>query len=143
MSDPVYFLSYSRSELYYAEAVALALQKANLSVWFDLQKLDPGCNWPLEIETGLKACTAMIVIISRNSVQSPWVAAEWEHAFANGKPVYLLIFEATALESITLHRVGDQERDIETGRLASENSGVIDGRGGFQDSMKRLVPSQA
>ena len=45
MEPKTTFLSYSRRQLYFAESLALHLQKGGLDVWFDLQQLQAGKVW--------------------------------------------------------------------------------------------------
>jgi hypothetical protein len=39
------FVSYSCRQLYFAESLALHLQKEGIDVWFDLQQLQAGTVW--------------------------------------------------------------------------------------------------
>ncbi|MBL8156567.1 MAG: toll/interleukin-1 receptor domain-containing protein, partial [Anaerolineae bacterium] len=43
------FLSYSRSQYYFAESLVLRLQASGLAVWFDVQQLEPGSDWQRDI----------------------------------------------------------------------------------------------
>ena len=52
MTAPFYFISYSRSQLYFAESVAVELERMKVDVWFDLQQLKTGEDWASEAVLG-------------------------------------------------------------------------------------------
>ena len=91
------FLSYSRHEYYFAESVTLGLQHRGLSVWFDLQQIEPGVNWKADIEDGLARSQSLTLIASRASLASPYVAQEWQVALDTNKPIYIALFERVRL----------------------------------------------
>jgi uncharacterized membrane protein YgcG len=91
------FLSYSRREWYFAEYLTLHLQKLGIPVWFDIQQLEPGVNWRLDIEKGLQACQSLILVASESALSSPYVELEWQRALRDKKPVYVVLFEGVEL----------------------------------------------
>jgi hypothetical protein len=91
------FLSYSRQQLYFAESVALHLQRAGLEVWFDLQRLGPGVNWSTALEEGYSGCEKLILIASQAALDSPYVQDEWKTAQQKGCEVILVLTEAVDL----------------------------------------------
>ncbi|MBN8620288.1 MAG: toll/interleukin-1 receptor domain-containing protein [Anaerolineae bacterium] len=93
----MYFLSYSRQEFYFAEYLALALQERDIPVWFDTQQLRAGIDWAKTIELALQSSEGLILVASGASLQSPYVAIEWEAALEQKKPVYVVVFEAVDL----------------------------------------------
>jgi hypothetical protein len=97
MTESGIFLSYSRGQLYFVEALSLQLQKAGLSIWMDLQRLQPGEDWQEQINAALQACSALVLVASRQALASPYVRAEWQGALAAGKPVYVALYEAVDL----------------------------------------------
>jgi len=119
-----YFLSYSRRQFYFAESVVLGLQEAGFKIWFDVQDLAPGEAWRHEIETGRDEAAGIIVIVSRASMASEWVRKEWEPVLKDGKrPVYLVVFEEAPVPQ----------------KLMDGATAVIDMRGNFNRSLKRLI----
>jgi hypothetical protein len=94
------FMSYSRRELYFAEFITLHLQSEGVSVWFDIQQLEPGVNWKLDIEEGLQSCKGLILLASESALASPYVALEWQRALRDKKPIYLALFEAVQLPDV-------------------------------------------
>ena len=69
------FLSYSREDAAQVEQLAKALQAAGYSCWWD-RELVSGARYLVETETQLKAAKAVVVIWSRTSIVSHWVADE-------------------------------------------------------------------
>ena len=69
------FLSYDREDLNRAKGIALALQKAGHSVWWD-RHIKGGAQYSKEIEQALKRAEAVVVLWSAHSVDSAWVRDE-------------------------------------------------------------------
>ncbi len=91
------FISYSRAQLYFAEALAIALKQNGVDVWFDLHNLTPGVDWADTIQSGLERCSGLVLVASRAALASPYVRLEWASAIQNGKPIYVLLFEKVIL----------------------------------------------
>lgn len=92
-----FFLSYRRTQLYFAEALAYELAAAGVRTWFDLQRLNPGANWKAAIQRGLENCSGVILVASKSALESPHVELEWRHALESGKPIYVVLFEDVQL----------------------------------------------
>ena len=69
------FLSYDRDDTGKARPIALALEKAGHSVWWDLH-VRGGAQFSKVIEEALKAADAVVVLWSKQSVESAWVRDE-------------------------------------------------------------------
>ena len=69
------FLSYDRDDAKKARPIALQLEKAGHSVWWDLH-VRGGAQFSKVIEEALKAADAVVVLWSANAVESPWVRDE-------------------------------------------------------------------
>jgi hypothetical protein len=143
MKDQI-FVSYSRDQLYYAESVVHTLQKqnSNFNIWFDLQQLGPGTVWVNEIESGLRDASRIILVASRSSLQSPYVAIEWMHALENRKPIYIVLFEEVEFKSFTTEFKG-KTMVVPLEYLRVKAKAIIDGRGNFKKSIERLSESLA
>ncbi len=72
---PDVFLSYSREDQPTARRYADALQKEGFSVWWD-QALDAGESFDKVTEQALKDAKAVVVLWSKNAVDSRWVRSE-------------------------------------------------------------------
>jgi hypothetical protein len=122
MTAPFYFISYSRSQLYFAESVAVELERMSVDVWFDLQQLKTGEDWASEIKRGLDECAGVVLIVSQRSLASKYVELEWKAALDAGKPVYLLYFEPAELTDERLKACP-----------------AVDGRGRFKPAVRQLA----
>lgn len=122
MTAPFYFISYSRSQLYFAESAAVELERMGIDVWFDLQQLKTGEDWASEIKRGLDECAGVVLIVSQRSLASKYVELEWKAALDAGKPVYLLYFEPAELTDERLHHCP-----------------AIDGRGRFKQAIRQMA----
>ncbi len=135
------FLSYSRQELYFAEAVAQKLLDAGFDVWFDIQQLESGIDWKKAIDDGLANCDAMVLVASQAALHSPYVAIEWQRIFDSGKPVYVLVSENVSFEG----DVTFQSQDAKTNRvmrladLRANAACIIDCRTAFDKNVQRLI----
>jgi hypothetical protein len=69
------FLSYDRDDAAKARPLAAALEKAGHSVWWDL-RVRGGAQFSKVIEEALQAADAVVVLWSKNSVDSAWVRDE-------------------------------------------------------------------
>ncbi len=115
------FISYSRKQLYFAEAIALHLQKAGIEIWFDLQQLGAGTDWASALNKGYGNCTRLVLVVSQSALDSKYVEVEWDTARQNGREVILAVVEDVDIPE-KLH-----------------DCAVIDFRTDFNSAMKRLV----
>lgn len=81
------FLSYSRSNYFFAELFALRLKEAGYTVWRDQGAIRAGDDWRQTIEEGIKDCMAVVVALSADSADSAYVTFEWAYAAGMGRPV--------------------------------------------------------
>lgn len=133
------FLSYSRTEMYYAEAVTKSLQDIGFQVWFDLQQLEPGCVWEEEIEHGLAESKELVLIVSRAALASRWVAQEWQYAIDHGLKIHLVIFEAVQKDGYRYLDKNNKRVPINTPALFDAADNIIDGRRNFSRTISRLA----
>ena len=78
------FLSYASSDQKLVNHLRAYLMKAGFKVWDPLVNSFPGDNLGTQIETALEESDAMVVILSPESQQSPFVNSEIH--FALGSP---------------------------------------------------------
>lgn len=77
MSKKKVFVSHSSADKEFVRRLVDDLKKIDLpDVWFDEQSIAVGDSIPQEIEKGLKDADYVIVVLSPNSVDSPWVRLE-------------------------------------------------------------------
>jgi hypothetical protein len=116
------FLSYSRRQFYFAEAVVLGLQEAGIAVWFDVQQLGPGVQWREQIAKGLDEAGGLVMVASEAAIVSKYVRGEWEPMIDTGRPVYVVLFEACELPP----------------KLRDNAVAIIDMRGKFGSGLRKL-----
>ncbi len=81
------FISYSSKDVAKAEALEALLEKAGLTVWRDKKRLVPGSNYVFSIHDGIENAKRVVVLWSKNSIASEYVAAEAEYARGHKKLV--------------------------------------------------------
>jgi len=81
------FLSYTSKDRPIAEKIALSLENnlsskgAFVDVWYDKWRVRAGQWVQQAVEEGLARCDVLIVIVSKDSLKSGWVEAEWRKKF--------------------------------------------------------------
>jgi len=92
------FISYSQKDRLEAAKLQAALEARNLKVWRDQRLLDnPEASFIGEINHALERSAKVLVLWSRNSVNSAWVHAEAEKARMAQKVVLLALEPIGAL----------------------------------------------
>ena len=116
------FVSYSRSDYYFAESLSFHLCRLGLQAWMDVKDLLPGTQWEQSLLEAVERCDALVLVASPAGLASANVRNEWQRALAAGKRIVLLGWH---------RRV----------RLPRELQGCewIDFRGRFSPALRRLV----
>lgn len=91
------FISYSRQELTFADALSQELAWRGIESWIDIRGLQPGRAWLDQLFAAIDHADVLLLIVSKASLASSSVAAEWQYALTHGKRVILVIFEAVPL----------------------------------------------
>jgi hypothetical protein len=91
------FISYSRTQIPFVVSLAGALENNKYDIWMDTQSLVPGTPWAEQLGQGVHESDVFLLIVSKESMDSPYVKDEWEEARKYGKRIILVLFEATAL----------------------------------------------
>ena len=86
------FLSYAAEDRETARKLAAALETTGWSVWWD-RRIPAGMTWRDVIQNALDTMHCMVVLWSRNSIESRWVSEEAEEARTRGKLVPVMIEE--------------------------------------------------
>jgi TIR domain-containing protein len=74
------FLSYSRRDREFAERLAGDLQERGIAVWWDWWEMEVGDTLPRKIEEAISGSAWLAVVLSPDSVASPWVQTELDLA---------------------------------------------------------------
>ena len=86
------FISYANEDRESAAQVAHMIESAGLRVWWD-RRIPAGRTWRQVLEDALRDMRCMVVLWSKNSVESPWVAEEAEEARRLGKTIVPILIE--------------------------------------------------
>jgi TIR domain len=89
-----YFLSYARADQVIALRFADDLIAAGASVWVDQYDIHPSQHWDRAVETAVRGCQGLIVMLSPRSAASPNVADEVSVAIDDGKTIIPILIEA-------------------------------------------------
>lgn len=110
-----YFLSYARLDQTIALRFADDLIAAGVSVWVDQYDIRPSQHWDRAVESAVRSCEGMIVILSPNSANSPNVADEVSVAIESGKTVIPVLIETCTLPlRMTRMQFIDATRDYDS-----------------------------
>jgi hypothetical protein len=82
------FISYSSKDAQVAEAVCRALEEQDITCWIAPRNIPQSMNYGQCIIDAIKGSKALVIIFSRHSNQSKFVAAEIERAFSYGIPIF-------------------------------------------------------
>lgn len=74
------FLSHSSADKAFANLLYADLKQAGCVPWLDEWNIVGGQSIPAEIEKGIDESDFLLILLSKHSVKSNWVRAEWESA---------------------------------------------------------------
>lgn len=115
------FISYSRQDNTFAHRLAQDLRNAGQTVWMDVSTLRAGQDWADEIDRAVRACDALILVVSPDSMKSEWVSKETILAMNLKKSIVPVICRQTDLP---VHLI-----DIQ----------YIDFQGRYNEALRQLV----
>lgn len=72
------FISHSSYDKTFVRLLATDLAKAGHQPWLDEWAIRVGQSIPKEVSKGIEECDYVIVVLSKNSVESTWVENEWQ-----------------------------------------------------------------
>ena len=87
---PSVFISYARDDAAKARAISREIERAGFDVWMD-QRISSGSEFSREIEAALAEASAVLVIWSEKSIESPWVRDEAGEGRDSGRLVPVMI----------------------------------------------------
>ncbi|HXV00967.1 MAG TPA: toll/interleukin-1 receptor domain-containing protein [Caulobacteraceae bacterium] len=110
-----YFLSYARADSSTALRFADDLLASGIQVWVDQYDIRPSQHWDRAVETAVRGCQGLIVVLSPSSAASPNVADEVAVALAESKDIIpILIEKCTVPLRMTRMQFIDATKDYET-----------------------------
>jgi hypothetical protein len=118
------FLSYSRKDRETMLRIRTDLRVSNISVWTD-ENLTPGTPlWRQAIENAIENACCIVIILSPDAKQSPWVQRELDYATTQDKPIIPLLVRGDERNAIPLTLISAQWADLRENYEAQFN-GVL------------------
>ena len=127
------FISYARVDREVAGALALQLEKASHTVFWD-RAIPPGTRWEEMIERAVREADVVVVLWSQASIASSWVRAEASFAADEGKLIPVMIERV----SIPLRYRAMQAADL-VGWDAETKAGELDS---LLEAIERLAAAR-
>jgi hypothetical protein len=89
------FVSYKHESRtrHFIEVLETRLDKAKITCWRDKNNIRIGQQWSREIDNALRACRAVIIVITPEATKSQYVTYEWCFAAGLGKGILPVLFE--------------------------------------------------
>ena len=92
------FISYSKKQRHEADEIAQKIKSNhNVNIWIDYSGLSAGEVWRREIDEAIKRSSLIIVLVSKDSVNSQYVTYEWAYALGLGRKLLPILLDDTAL----------------------------------------------
>jgi hypothetical protein len=85
------FISYASADKALARKIVEALRQEGLDVWYGDDEIFPGDNWAAKIAQGLEEANAMVVVLTRQALQSEHVRADISFALGNQNYAHRLV----------------------------------------------------
>jgi CRP-like cAMP-binding protein len=91
-TPPKFFVSYARKDQPFVEQLAIDLKRRSIDVWLDIHNIDPGLSWSRQVGRALDMCSAMILVLSPDGLESENVDDEWNYYLDNKKMIVPLLY---------------------------------------------------
>jgi len=80
------FISYSRREIGFVDALVDQLESKGNQVWLDYRSLIPGTPWLDQIHRGIEEADVLLLVVSKASLASQNVEVEWKSVLHQRQP---------------------------------------------------------
>jgi formylglycine-generating enzyme required for sulfatase activity len=112
------FISYSKKNKEYANALADFLQAQGFNIWIDKDDIEYGVDWWDAIVEGLQECGAFLVVMTPEAKTSDWVKRECFLALEQKKPMFPVLLNGKNWELFVLTQYADlRDRSMPNGDL--------------------------
>jgi len=91
------FISYASRDLGVAEKLCAALEAAGLPCWTAPRDVLAGESYAAAIVQAINSCRILVLVLSKNAIESPHVLREVERASSKRRPVLSIRMDATGL----------------------------------------------
>jgi tetratricopeptide (TPR) repeat protein len=114
------FISHARADEKKASAIASALEAKGFKCWIAPRDVKPGRSYGDEIIRGIESTRSFVLVLSKASNDSAFVAREVERAVSKKKPIFAVrIADVQPAPALELFISGTQWIDAFPGRLAT------------------------
>lgn len=137
-----YFIAYSRRDFYFAESLFYALHSHRIDAWMDVWKITPGTNWDDAITNAIESCEGLILIATKDSLQSPYVRDEICRAYQHEKPIYLIIRSRLSERDLLISHEYPKGKDNRID-LRTHVRAIVDMRAKFARGIERVAAAIA
>src|SRR5689334_1527975 len=122
------FVSYSRRDQEFVTRLASDLDAHVAGVWLDQSAIRAGQKWHDEILEGIRDCKALVLVLSPDSVASPYVREELDKALELGKPILPVIYRPANWTDEFAALIKDiQTIDLRSGSYTDNFQKLVDG----------------
>ncbi|WAL58731.1 TIR domain-containing protein [Thermocoleostomius sinensis] len=90
--QPDIFVSYSRKDRKFVEALCARLRVAGLNLWVDWENIPVAADWRQEIQEGIEKAHTFLLVISPDSIASPYCQDEVTRAVNNNKRIIAVVW---------------------------------------------------
>ena len=87
------FFSYARADTEFALKLAKDLRSAGVDLWIDQLDIPTGQQWDRAVESALKACQSLLIVLSPASIASQNVMDEASFAIDQNKKIFPLLYQ--------------------------------------------------
>ncbi|MGA1870590.1 MAG: toll/interleukin-1 receptor domain-containing protein [bacterium] len=87
------FLSYSHADRAWVEQFVHSLTSHQIDVWYDVNDIKAGDRWQDLIQDALRKSSILVAILSKSSINRPWMFFEVGAAVADGKRVIPVLIQ--------------------------------------------------
>ncbi len=87
------FLSYSHADRAWVDKFVHSLADRQINVWYDVHDIKAGDRWQELIQDALRKSLILVAVLSKSSIDRPWMFFELGAAVADGKRVIPVLIE--------------------------------------------------
>lgn len=91
---PTFFISYKREDAeQFVEPLCEKLHKDYIYFWRDVKSIPGGSRWEQELNKALQTCDALILFVTKASLESAWVKKEYTTFLERDRMIYPIMCE--------------------------------------------------
>lgn len=89
------FISYRRTDSEFVDRLEVDLRVRDFDTWLDRRDLASrgGANWRRELQIAIDKAHALILVLTPEAADSPYVGWEYRYAATLGRPIYVLLLK--------------------------------------------------